>query len=140
MASGPITLGQIDGGKMEAMADLIFLGSKITVDSDCSHKINRRLLLERKAMANLDSILKSFRDTALLTKICRVKAMVFSVVRYRCGSWTIKKAESEVKVKVAQLCLTLCDPTDYPVHGILQARILAWVAFPFSSRSFQPRD
>ena len=66
--------------------------------------------------------------------------MVFSVVRYRCESWTIKKAESEVKVKVAQLCLTLCDPTDYPVHGILQARILAWVAFPFSSRSFQPRD
>ena len=139
MASGPITLGQIDGEKMEAMADLIFLGSKITVDSDCSHKINRRLLLERKAMANLDSILKS-RDTALLTKVCRVKAMVFSVVGYRCESRTIKKAESERKVKVAQLCLTLCDPMDYPVHGILQARILEWAAFPYSSGSYQPRD
>ena len=76
MASAPITLWQVDGEKMEAMADFIFLGSKITMDSDCSHEIKRRLLLGRKAMANLDSILKS-RDIALLTNVCIVKVMVF---------------------------------------------------------------
>ena len=92
MASGPITSWQIDGEKMETVTDFIFLGSKITADGDCSHEIKRCLLLERKAMTNLDSILKS-RDITLLTKVRLVKAMVFPVVRYVCESWTIKKAE-----------------------------------------------
>ena len=84
MASGPITSWQIDG---EAVADFIFLGSKITADGDCSYEIKRRLLLGRKAMTSLDSILKS-RDITLQTKICLVKALVFPVVMYRCESWT----------------------------------------------------
>ena len=92
MASGPITSWQIDGETMETVTDFIFLGSKITADSDCSHEIKRCLLLGRKAMTNLDSILKS-RDIALPTKTCIVKAMVFPVVMYGCESWTIKKAE-----------------------------------------------
>ena len=92
MASGPITSWQIVGEKVETVLDFIFLGSKITVDTNCSHKIKRRLLLRRKAMTNLDSILKS-RDIALLTKVCIIKAMVFLVVVYRCERWTIKKAE-----------------------------------------------
>ena len=89
MASGPITSWQIDG---ETVADFIFLGSKITADGDCSHEIKRRLLLGRKVMTNLDSILKS-RDVTLLTKVHLVRAMVFPVVMYGCESWTIKKAE-----------------------------------------------
>ena len=89
MASGPIISWQIDG---ETVADFIFLGSKITVDSDCSHEIKRRLLLGRKVMTNLDSILKN-RDIILSTKVHLVKAMVFPVVMYGCESWTIKKAE-----------------------------------------------
>ena len=92
MASGPITSWQISGEEMETVADFIFLGSKITVDADCSHEIKRRLLLGRKAMTNLDSILKS-RDVTLPTKVYLVKAMVFAVVMYGCESWTIKKAE-----------------------------------------------
>ena len=92
MASGPITSWQIDGETVETVADFIFLGSKITADGDCSHEIKRRLLLERKAMTNLDSILKS-RDITLPTKVCLFKAMVFPVVMYGCESWTIKKAE-----------------------------------------------
>ena len=92
MASGPITSQQIDGETMETVTDFIFLGSKITADGDCSHEIKRCLLLGRKAMTKLDSILKS-RDITLLTKVCLVKAMVFPVVRYGCESWTIKKAE-----------------------------------------------
>ena len=88
-ASGPITSWQIDG---ETVADFIFLGSKITLDGDCSHEIKRRLLLGRKVMTNLDSILKS-RDIALPTKVHLVKAMVFPVVMYGCESWTVKKAE-----------------------------------------------
>ena len=92
MASGPITSWQIDGGKVETMADFIFLGPKITVEVDCSHEIQRCLLLGRKAMTNVDSILKS-RDITLPTKICRVKAMVFPVVMCGCESWTVKKAE-----------------------------------------------
>ena len=91
MASGPITLWQIDGETMETVTDFIFLGSKITADGDCSHEIKRCLLLGRKAMTNLDSILKS-RDITLLTKAHLVKAMVFPIVMYRCESWTIKKA------------------------------------------------
>ena len=91
MASGPITSWQING---ETMADFIFLGSKITADGDCSHEIKRHLLLERKAMTNLNSILKS-RDITLLTKVHLVKAMVCPVVMYGCVSWTIVKAESQ---------------------------------------------
>ena len=92
MASGPITSWQIDGETMETVIDFIFLGSKITADGDCSHEIKKHLLLGRKAMTNLDSILKS-RDIILLTEVHIVKAMVFPVVRYGCESWTIKKAE-----------------------------------------------
>ena len=92
MASSPITLWQIDGETMETVTDFIFLGSRITTDGDCSHEIKRRLVLGRKAMTNLDSILKS-RDITLLTKVCLVKAMVLTVAMYRCESWTIKKAE-----------------------------------------------
>ena len=92
MASNPVTSWQIDGEKMETGTDFIFLGSNITADSDCSHEIKRCLLLGRKAMTNLDSVLKS-RDIALPTKVHIVKAMVFSVVVYKCERWTIKKAE-----------------------------------------------
>ena len=92
MASGPITSWQIDGEIMETVMDCIFLGSKITADGDCSHEIKRGLLLGRKVMANLDSILKS-RDISLSTKVRLVKAMIFPVVMYGCESWTIKKAE-----------------------------------------------
>ena len=92
MASGPITSWQIDGETMETVTDFIFLGSKITADSDCSYKIKRCLLLGRKAMTNLDSILKR-RDIILPTKVHLVKAMVSPVVMYGCESWTIKKAE-----------------------------------------------
>ena len=93
MAYGPITSWQIDGGTMETVRDFIFLVSKITADGDCSHEIKRRLLLGRKFMANLDSILKS-RGITLPTKLCLVKAMVFPIVMYGCECWTIKKAES----------------------------------------------
>ena len=99
MASGPISsweidgeTGEIDGERVETAADFIFLGSKITVDGDCSHEIKRGLLFGRKVMTNLDSIFKS-RDITLLTKGCLVKAMVFPAVMYGCESWTIKKAE-----------------------------------------------
>ena len=98
MASGPITSWQIHGETVETVSDFIFLGSKITVDGDCSHEIERCLLLGRKVMTNLYSILKS-RDITLLTKVHLVKAMFFPVVMYGCESWTIKKA-------VAQLCPT----------------------------------
>ena len=91
MASSPITSWQIDGETMERVSDFIFLGSKITIDGDCRHEIKRRLLLGRKAMPNLNSVLK--RDITLLTKVRIVKAMVFPVLMYRCESWTIKKAE-----------------------------------------------
>ena len=93
MASGPITSWQIDGETMETVTDFIFLGSRITADGDCSHEIKGRLLLGRKAMTNLDSILKS-RDITLLTKVHLVKAVVSPVVMYRCESWTIKKPDS----------------------------------------------
>ena len=92
MASGPIPSWQINGKTVETVADFIFLGSKITADGDCSHDIKRHLLLGRKVMANLDSILKS-RDITLPSKVHLVKAMVFLVVMYGCESWTIKKAE-----------------------------------------------
>ena len=92
MASGPITSWEIDGETVEAVSDFIFWGSKITADGDCSHEIKRRLLLGRKVMTSLDSILKS-RDITLPTKVRLVKAMVFPVVMYGCESWTVKKAE-----------------------------------------------
>ena len=92
MASRPITSWQIDGETIETVRDFIFLGSKITAEGDCSHEIKRHLLLGRKTMTNLDSILKS-RDITLPTKVRLVKAMVFPVVMYGCESWTVKKAE-----------------------------------------------
>ena len=92
MASGPITSWEIEGETVKTVSDFIFLGSKITADGDCSHEIKRCLLLGRKVITNLDSILKS-RDITLPTKICLVKAMVFPVVMYGCESWTVKKAE-----------------------------------------------
>ena len=92
MASGSITSWQIDGETVETVADFIFLGSKITADGDCNHEIKRHLLLGRKVMTNLDSILKS-RDITLPTKVRLVKAMVFPVIMFGCESWTIKKAE-----------------------------------------------
>ena len=95
MASGPITSWEIDRETLETVSDFIFLGSKVTEDGDCSHEIKRRLLLERKVMTNLDSILKS-RDITLPTKVCLVKAMVFPIVMYGCESWTIKKTEHQI--------------------------------------------
>ena len=92
MASGPITSWEIDGETVETLADFIFGGFKITADGNCSHEIKRQLLLGRKLMTNLDSILKS-RDITLPTKVCLVKVMVFPVVMYGCESWTMKKAE-----------------------------------------------
>ena len=94
MASSPITSWQIEGAKVETVTDFIFLGSKITADGDCSHEIRRHLLLGRKAMTNLDSILKS-RDITLPTKVCIVKAMFFPLVMYGCDSWTTKDAECQ---------------------------------------------
>jgi len=128
MASDPISSWQIEGEKLEAVTDFLFLGSQITMGGDCSHEIKRHLLLGRKSMTNLDSILKS-RGITLLIKIHVVKAMFFS----------------SVCVLVAQLYLTLWDPIDCSlpgssVHGILQARILEWVALPSSRGSSQPRD
>ena len=94
IASGPITSWQIDGETMETVTDFIFLGSKITADGDCSHEIKRCLLIGRKVMINLDSVLKS-KDITLPTKVCLVKAMVFLVVIYGCESWTTKKVERQ---------------------------------------------
>ena len=94
MASGPITSWEIDGETVETVPDFILGGSKITADGDCSHEIERRLLLGRKVMTNLESIFKS-RDITLLTKVHIVKVMVFPVVKYGCESWTIKKAEHQ---------------------------------------------
>ena len=103
MAFGPITSWQIDGETVETVTDFVFLGSKITADGDCSHEIQRHLFLGRKAMTNLDSILKS-RDITLPTKVCLVKAMVFPVVMYRWESWTIKKAEHQRIDAFEQCC------------------------------------
>ena len=94
MASGPITSWQIDGETVKTVADFIFLGSKITTDGDCSHEIKRRVLLRRKVMTNLDSILKT-RDIILPTKVCLIEVMVFPVVLYGCETWTIKKAKCQ---------------------------------------------
>ena len=159
---------------MGTVTDFIFLCSKITVEGDCSHEIKRHLLLGRKGMTNLDSILKG-RDITLLVKVRMVKALVFPVVMYGCESWTIEKAEhqrtdvfklwywrrllrvpwtarrsnqstlKESESEVAQLCWTLCNPMDcslpgFSIHGILQARVLEWVAISFSKGSSRPRD
>ena len=102
MTSAPITSWQRDGETMETVTDFIFLGSKITADGDCNHEIKRRLLLGRKAVTNLDSILK-IRDIPLPAKVCLVKAMVFPVVMYGCESWTIKKAEQR-RIDTFELC------------------------------------
>ena len=144
MASGPITSWQIDRGKVETVADIIFLGSRITPDCDCSHEIKRHLLLGRKVMTNLDSILKS-RDITLLTKVHLIKAIVFPVVMYGCESWTIKKAAYMHGCVWAQSCPILCDsmdcgPLGSSVYGISQARVLEWVAISFSRGAFWYRD
>ena len=111
MASGPITSWEIDGETVEAVSDFIFLGSKITADGDCRHEIKRHLLLGRKVMTNLDSILKS-RDITLPTKVHLIKAMIFPVVTYGCESWTVKKAESP-KIDAFELwCWTFESPLD----------------------------
>ena len=102
-ASGPITSWQIDGETVETVSDFILGGSKITANGDCSHEIKRHLLLGRKVITNLHSILK-FRDITLPTKVCLVKAMVFPVVMYGCESWTIKKAEHQ-RIDAFELCL-----------------------------------
>ena len=163
MASGPITSWQIDGEKMETVTDFIFWGSKITADGDCSHKIKRCLVLGRKAITNLDSILKS-RDIPLPTKVHLVKAMVFPVGRYGCESWTIKKAEhrrtdafelwcwrrllrvpwtargsnqsilKEINSEYSSEGLMLKMPF-HTVHGVLKAGMLKWFSIPFSSGS-----
>ena len=111
MASGPITSWQIDGGKIQTVADFIFLGSKITVDGDYSHEIKRHVLPGRKAMTNLESVLKS-RDITLPIKVHLLKAMVFLVVMYGCEGWTIKKAERQ-RIDAFELwCWTLESPLD----------------------------
>ena len=120
MASGPITSWEIDGERVETVSDFILGGSKITADDDCSHEIKRCLLLGRKAMTNLDSILKS-RDTTLPTKVGLVKAMVFPMVMYGCESWTVKKAEHRSIAAFELWCWrTLENPLDckeiQPVH------------------------
>ena len=127
MASGPITLWQIDGETVEAVPDFIFGGSKITADGDCSHEIKRRLLLGRKVMTNLDSILKS-RDITLTTKVRLVKALVFPVVMYRCESWTMKKAERR-KIDAFELwcwrrLLRVPWPARRPNQSILKRSVL----------------
>ena len=103
MASGPITSWQVDGETTEKVTDFIFLGSKITMNGDCSHEIKRRLFLGRKAMANLDNILKS-GDITLPTKVCLVKAMVFPVVMYGCENWTIKLSAEELMLLNCGVC------------------------------------
>ena len=118
--SSHITSWQMDGGIMETVRDFIFLGSNITADGDCSHEIKRRLLLGRKAVTNLDSILKS-RDITLLTKVCLVKTMIFPVVMYRCESWSVKKAECRIIDAFELWCWRrLLNPLDckeiQPVH------------------------
>ena len=102
MASSPITSWQIDGATVETVTDFIFLGSKIPLDGDCSHEIKRRLLIERKAMINLESVLKS-RDITLHTKVCTVKVVGFPVISYGCESWTIKNAECQ-RTDASELC------------------------------------
>ena len=121
---------------METVTDFILGGFKITADGDCSHEIKRCFLLGRKAMTNLDSILKK-RDITLPTKFHLVKAMVFPVVMYGCESWTIMKAAAAA-AKLLQSCLTLCNPKDSSppgsaIPGMLQARTLEWVAISFSN-------
>ena len=110
MTSGPISSWQIDGETMETVVDFIFLGSKITMDSDCSHEIKRHLLFGRKPMTNIESILKG-RDITLLTKVCIVKPMVFPVVMYECESWTIRKVECQ-RIDAFKLMKTLESPLD----------------------------
>ena len=119
MAAGPITFWQIDGETVETVSDFIFLGSKITADGDCSHEIKRHLLLGRKVMTNLDSVLKR-RDITLPTKVQTVKAMVYPVVMYRCEGWTIKKAERS-RIDVFELTLGNSEgQAAWPaaVHGV----------------------
>ena len=121
MASGPITSWQTDGETVETVADFMFFGSKITADGDCSHKIKRHLLLGRKVITNLDSILKS-RDITLSTKIRLVKAMVFPVVMYGCESWSVKRAERR-RIDVSEMLeKTLESPLDYKQIQLIHSK------------------
>ena len=113
----------IEGEKEEVMTDFLFLGSEITVDGDCSHEIRRQLFLGRKAMTNLDSMLKN-RDITLPTKVLIVEAMVFPVVTYGCESWAIKKAAAAAATKSLQSCPTLCNPMDSSLPGSSVHKIL----------------
>ena len=124
MASGPITSWQIEGGNVEAVTDFLFLGSKITSDGDCSHEIRRQLLLGRRAMTKLDSVLKS-KDIILLTKVHLVQAMVFPVVMYGCESWTIKKAESIVSQPVRRTLLGVAEMLNPSLPRFLMVRCRA---------------
>ena len=142
MASGPITSWQIEGGKVEAVRNFIFLYSKITVDGGCSHEIKRSLILRREAMTNLDSVLKS-RDITLLTKICRVKTMFFS--NSHVLLWKLNHKEGCMHAKSFQSCVTLydlldCSPPGSTVNGILWARLLERALMPSSKGSSQLRD
>ena len=136
MASGLITSWQIEGKNVDAVTDFLFLGSKITVDGDRSHEIRTHLLLGKRAMTDLDGVLKS-GGINLSTKVHLVKAMVFLVVMYGCESWTIKKAAVAAAAKLLQSCPTLCDliddsPPGSSVPGILQARIRGRLLFSSS--------
>ena len=140
MPSGPITSWEIDGETVETVSDFIFVGCKITADGDCSHEIKRRLLLGRKVMTNLDSMLKSI-DITLPTKVHLVKAMVFPVVIYGCESWTVKKAEHRRIAAFELWCLTgLLSPLYYkeiqPVHS---KRDQPWVFFGRTDVKLKPR-
>ena len=135
MASGLITSWQMDGQTVETVADFISLGSKITAGGDCSHEIKRRLLLGRKVMTNLDSILKS-RDITLPTKVHLVKATAFPVVMYGCESWTIKKAECQ---RMLKLCTVVFISHDSKVMiNILQARLQQYVNCNFQMFKLDP--
>ena len=142
MAPSPIISWQIDGEIMETVTDFVLGGSKFTADGDCRHEIKTHLLLRRKAVTNLDTILKS-RDITWPTKVHPVKAMVFPVVTYGSESWNIKKAAAAAKS--LQSFPTLCNPTDSsppgsPVPGILQARVLEWGATAFSKRRLSTEE
>ena len=139
MASNPITSWQIDGETMETVTDFILRGSKITADGDCSHEIKRRLLLERKAMTNPNSVLKS-RDITLPTKVCQVKAMVFPVVMYGCESWTIKKAEQQ-RIDAFELwcwkrCLLVGRKAVTDLKSVLKSRDITLLTKGPSSQSY----
>ena len=136
MASSPITSRQIEEGKVEAVTGFIFSGSKITADGDCSYEIKRRLLLGRKAMTNLDSVLKS-RDITLMTKLCLVKTMVFPLVMYGYESWTIKKAECQIIDTFKLWCWRRLLRAPWTARKSNQS-ILKEILYPVAANSHSP--